>query len=86
MELHARTRRDLEADPEFDPICALFYCISSDTILPNSDKMDITGAIVIDRDRTRTISSQGSSFIFALSRNYLQCIHFITLEYLQTIC
>uniref|UniRef100_A0A8D0GKY0 Uncharacterized protein n=1 Tax=Sphenodon punctatus TaxID=8508 RepID=A0A8D0GKY0_SPHPU len=52
MELHARTRRDLEADPEFDPICALFYCISSDTTLPNNDKKEITGAIVIDKDRT----------------------------------
>nr|XP_020660991.1 DNA polymerase zeta catalytic subunit [Pogona vitticeps] len=59
VELHARTRRDLEADPEFDPICALFYCISSDTPLPDTDKMEITGAIVIDKDRTRTISSQG---------------------------
>ncbi|KAJ7418270.1 DNA polymerase zeta catalytic subunit [Willisornis vidua] len=58
MELHARTRRDLEPDPEFDPICALFYCISSDTALPNTDKKEITGAIVIDRDRTP--SSQGS--------------------------
>ncbi|XP_062428626.1 DNA polymerase zeta catalytic subunit [Rhea pennata] len=58
MELHARTRRDLEPDPEFDPICALFYCISSDTALPNTDKKEITGAIVIDRDRT--LSSQGS--------------------------
>ncbi|XP_068266123.1 DNA polymerase zeta catalytic subunit isoform X3 [Nyctibius grandis] len=58
MELHARTRRDLEPDPEFDPICALFYCISSDTALPNTDQREITGAIVIDRDRTR--SSQGS--------------------------
>uniref|UniRef100_A0A8B9FKV4 DNA polymerase zeta catalytic subunit n=1 Tax=Amazona collaria TaxID=241587 RepID=A0A8B9FKV4_9PSIT len=58
MELHARTRRDLEPDPEFDPICALFYCISSDTALPNTDKKEITGAIVIDADRT--LSSQGS--------------------------
>ncbi|XP_074752271.1 DNA polymerase zeta catalytic subunit [Athene noctua] len=58
MELHARTRRDLEPDPEFDPICALFYCISSDTALPSTDKKEITGAVVIDRDRT--LSSQGS--------------------------
>ncbi|XP_058029850.1 DNA polymerase zeta catalytic subunit isoform X2 [Ahaetulla prasina] len=60
IELHARTRRDLEADPEFDPICALFYCISSDTPLPDIEKMEITGAIVIDKDRARTISSQGN--------------------------
>uniref|UniRef100_A0A674C2Q5 DNA polymerase zeta catalytic subunit n=1 Tax=Salmo trutta TaxID=8032 RepID=A0A674C2Q5_SALTR len=49
MELHARTRRDLEPDPEFDPICALFYCFSSDTPLPDSDKTQLTGAIVVDQ-------------------------------------
>lgn len=65
MELHARTRRDLEPDPEFDPICALFYCVSSDTALPNTDKKEITGAIVIDSDRT--LSSQGSYFFFFLT-------------------
>ncbi|NP_001163919.1 REV3 like, DNA directed polymerase zeta catalytic subunit L homeolog [Xenopus laevis] len=47
MELHARTRRDLEPDPEFDPICALFYCISSDSLLSNTNKRQVTGAIVI---------------------------------------
>ncbi|XP_004702065.1 DNA polymerase zeta catalytic subunit [Echinops telfairi] len=56
VELHARTRRDLEPDPEFDPICALFYCISSDTPLPNTDKTELTGVIVIDKDKT--VSSQ----------------------------
>ncbi|KAM6954386.1 DNA polymerase zeta catalytic subunit [Aplochiton taeniatus] len=51
MELHARTRRDLEADPEFDPICALFYCLNSDAPLPdNSDNTQLTGAIVVDKD------------------------------------
>uniref|UniRef100_A0A8D1LRW5 DNA polymerase zeta catalytic subunit n=1 Tax=Sus scrofa TaxID=9823 RepID=A0A8D1LRW5_PIG len=56
VELHARTRRDLEPDPEFDPICALFYCISSDTPLPDTDKTELTGVIVIDKDKT--LSSQ----------------------------
>ncbi|XP_078505271.1 DNA polymerase zeta catalytic subunit isoform X2 [Lissotriton helveticus] len=50
MELHARTRRDLEPDPEFDPICALFYRISSDAVLANSEKTVLTGAIVIEKD------------------------------------
>ncbi|XP_067097392.1 DNA polymerase zeta catalytic subunit [Osmerus mordax] len=50
MELHARSRRDLEPDPEFDPICALFYCLSSDAPLPHSDKTQLTGAIVLDRN------------------------------------
>ncbi|XP_060046584.1 DNA polymerase zeta catalytic subunit isoform X2 [Erinaceus europaeus] len=56
VELHARTRRDLEPDPEFDPICALFYCISSDSPLPNTDKTELTGVIVIDKDKS--VSSQ----------------------------
>ncbi|XP_004372527.1 DNA polymerase zeta catalytic subunit isoform X1 [Trichechus manatus latirostris] len=56
VELHARTRRDLEPDPEFDPICALFYCISSDTPLPDTDQTELTGVIVIDKDKT--VSSQ----------------------------
>uniref|UniRef100_H2S107 DNA polymerase zeta catalytic subunit n=1 Tax=Takifugu rubripes TaxID=31033 RepID=H2S107_TAKRU len=50
MELHARTRRDLEPDPEFDPICALFYCISSDASLPDTIGTQLTGAIVINGD------------------------------------
>uniref|UniRef100_A0A9J7X600 DNA polymerase zeta catalytic subunit n=1 Tax=Cyprinus carpio carpio TaxID=630221 RepID=A0A9J7X600_CYPCA len=54
MELHARTRRDLEPDPEFDPICALFYCLSSDVPLPNCDTTQMTGAIVIDKDSSRS--------------------------------
>ncbi|XP_070705223.1 DNA polymerase zeta catalytic subunit [Pempheris klunzingeri] len=48
MELHARTRRNLEPDPEFDPICALFYCLSSDAPLPDVDSTQLTGAIVVD--------------------------------------
>ncbi|XP_028903006.1 DNA polymerase zeta catalytic subunit isoform X1 [Ornithorhynchus anatinus] len=56
VELHARTRRDLKPDPEFDPICALFYCVSSDTALPDREKTELTGVIVIDKDRT--ISNQ----------------------------
>ncbi|KAM3602464.1 uncharacterized protein V6R79_004647 [Siganus canaliculatus] len=58
MELHARTRRDLEADPEFDPICALFYCFSSDAPLPNESSTQLTGAIVVDKDHQSF--SQGS--------------------------
>ncbi|KAM4522166.1 DNA polymerase zeta catalytic subunit isoform 2-T2 [Odontesthes bonariensis] len=50
MELHARTRRDLEPDPEFDPICALFYCFSSDAPLLEVDSTQLVGAIVVDKD------------------------------------
>ncbi|KAK2846284.1 hypothetical protein Q7C36_011138 [Tachysurus vachellii] len=50
LELHTRTRRDLKPDPEFDPICALFYCLSSDSPLPDSENKQISGAVVIDKD------------------------------------
>ncbi|XP_044147686.1 DNA polymerase zeta catalytic subunit [Bufo gargarizans] len=50
MELHARTRRDLEPDPEFDPVCAVFYCLSSDYPLAGSDQKEMTGAIVIAQE------------------------------------
>ncbi|KAM8726444.1 DNA polymerase zeta catalytic subunit isoform 4-T4 [Acanthopagrus schlegelii] len=50
MDIHARTRRDLEPDPEFDPICALFYCLSSDASLPEGESTQVTGAIVVDKD------------------------------------
>ncbi|XP_018599271.1 DNA polymerase zeta catalytic subunit isoform X1 [Scleropages formosus] len=58
MELHTRTRRDLEPDPEFDPVCALFYCLSSDALLTDSEKTQLIGAIVVDKDYHS--SSQGS--------------------------
>uniref|UniRef100_A0A7N9ANJ2 DNA polymerase zeta catalytic subunit n=1 Tax=Mastacembelus armatus TaxID=205130 RepID=A0A7N9ANJ2_9TELE len=60
MELHARTRRDLEPDPEFDPVCALFYCLSSDAPLPDTDSPRLTGAIVVDKDH------QSSQFLSPL--------------------
>lgn len=50
MELHARSRRDLEPDPEFDPICALFYCLSSDAPMQGGDGTQLTGAIMVDKD------------------------------------
>ncbi|TRY87731.1 hypothetical protein DNTS_031799 [Danionella cerebrum] len=58
MELHARTRRDLEPDPEFDPVCAVFYCLSSDAPLPDSDLAQLEGAIVVDDESCSP--SQGS--------------------------
>ncbi|XP_072356139.1 DNA polymerase zeta catalytic subunit [Scyliorhinus torazame] len=59
MELHARSRRDLEPDPEFDPICALFYCVSSDALLPQTNKTEVIGAIIIDKDHI--CSNKGAS-------------------------
>ncbi|XP_076872790.1 DNA polymerase zeta catalytic subunit [Brachyhypopomus gauderio] len=59
MELHARSRRDLEPDPEFDPICALFYCLRSDVPLAGSSSAQLTGAVVVDKDCRS--SGQGSA-------------------------
>uniref|UniRef100_A0A672LSB2 DNA polymerase zeta catalytic subunit n=1 Tax=Sinocyclocheilus grahami TaxID=75366 RepID=A0A672LSB2_SINGR len=64
MELHPRTRRDLEPDPEFDPICALFYCLNSDVPLPNSDTTQMTGAIVIDKDCCSSAQASRSTVPF----------------------
>ncbi|XP_029351648.1 DNA polymerase zeta catalytic subunit isoform X2 [Echeneis naucrates] len=61
MELHARTRRDLEPDPEFDPICALFYCLSSDAPLPDIDNTQLTGAIVVDKDYQSSEGDKGTA-------------------------
>ncbi|XP_075718396.1 DNA polymerase zeta catalytic subunit [Rhinoderma darwinii] len=73
MELHARTRRDLAPDPEFDPICALFYCLSSDSPLSDSDKKEMTGAIVIvqetsaDKDARRPLLTRSGVTGFHIS-------------------
>ncbi|XP_066463164.1 DNA polymerase zeta catalytic subunit [Eleutherodactylus coqui] len=70
MELHTRTRRDLEPDPEFDPICALFYCLSSDYLLSGSDKKEISGALVIaqnpaaDKDTRRPLLTRSGVSCF----------------------
>uniref|UniRef100_A0A1A7XY61 DNA polymerase zeta catalytic subunit n=2 Tax=Iconisemion striatum TaxID=60296 RepID=A0A1A7XY61_9TELE len=49
MELHARSRHDLECDPEFDPICALFYCFNSDDPLQDVGSTKLSAAIMVDR-------------------------------------
>ena len=48
LELHVRTRRDVRPDPEFDPICALFYYIQTDTPPLPSGKNKVTGIICVD--------------------------------------
>lgn len=75
MELHARTRRDLEPDPEFDPICALFYCISSDASMPDTIGTQLTGAIVINGDHQD--HNRGEHFFdhCSVGSVYDQCDH-----------
>lgn len=74
MELHARTRRDLEPDPEFDPICALFYCISSDASLQDTIGTQLTGAIINGDHKGH---DQGEHFFDHCSMGsvYDQCDH-----------
>lgn len=77
MELHARTRRDLEPDPEFDPICALFYCFSSDAPLPDAGGTQLTGAIMVDKDHQATArgenSCEGLSPVLVLKAEPVSC-------------
>lgn len=56
LELHVRTRRDARPDPEFDPICAIFYFIQTDTPQPNG-KNKITGVICVDSESTNVAPS-----------------------------
>lgn len=65
LELHARSRRDLEPDPEFDPVCALFYCLTSDAPLPNQQgSARLTGALVVDQEHCS--SERGQCYLLLL--------------------
>lgn len=87
MELHARTRRDLEPDPEFDPICALFYCLSSDAPLPDVDSTQMTGAIVVDKNHQSCDQGENSfhqsptekedviNYVIFFSKVFMQASH-----------
>lgn len=65
MELHASSRRDLEPDPEFDPIGALFYCLSCDAPLAEVDSSQLRGAIVLDREQQSSEPGEWHSTIRA---------------------
>ena len=47
VEMHARCRKDQLPDPEFDPICALFYSIHND-VPPEEGHQEVTGVIAVD--------------------------------------
>eukprot|EP00112_Aurelia_sp_Birch-Aquarium-sp1_P026635 Seg958.6 transcript_id=Seg958.6/GoldUCD/mRNA.D3Y31 product="DNA polymerase zeta catalytic subunit" protein_id=Seg958.6/GoldUCD/D3Y31 len=47
IELHMQTRRDLCPDPNFDPICAIFYHLISDT-----DDSKETGIFIVDANQS----------------------------------
>ena len=61
LELHVRTRRGARPDPEFDPICAIFYYIETDTSLA-SGKNKITGIICVDSESFKICSSKTGKF------------------------
>lgn len=54
IELHVRTRRDLRPDPEYDPICAIFYHIVTDTPTVTG-KNKITGILCVDGESATLI-------------------------------
>ena len=59
LELHVRTRRDSRPDPEFDPICAIFYFIQTDTPLSNG-KNKVKGIICVDEESAKGAATTGS--------------------------
>ena len=59
LELHVRTRRDSRPDPEFDPICAIFYYIQTDTPLSNG-KNKVKGIICVDEESAKGAATTGS--------------------------
>ncbi|XP_015756079.1 PREDICTED: DNA polymerase zeta catalytic subunit-like [Acropora digitifera] len=58
LELHVRTRRDSRPDPEFDPICAIFYYIQTDTPLSNG-KNKVKGIICVDEESAKGAATTG---------------------------
>ena len=73
LELHVRTRRDSRPDPEFDPICAIFYYIQTDTSLA-SGKNKITGIICVDSKSFKITSSKtGKYTLFCLELQIFTC-------------
>ncbi|XP_050308972.1 DNA polymerase zeta catalytic subunit isoform X6 [Anthonomus grandis grandis] len=65
MELHIRTRGDFKPDPQYDPICAIFYSILNDS--PDS-KSNINGVIAID-NLPEDQGSTKSNFFSGLDNN-----------------
>ena len=84
IELHMQTRRDLCPDPNFDPICAIFYHLISDT-----DDSKETGIFVVDSNQSNhkeasTISGTTAQTTEQLNRSpgivLLDRIRFLTLK------
>ena len=70
LELHVRTRRDVRPDPEFDPICAIFYYIQTDTPLP-SGKNKVTGILCVDSESAKVCTpGRGKDVLFPLGVDF----------------
>ena len=79
LELHVRTRRDARPDPEFDPICAIFYFIQTDTPQPNG-KNKITGVICVDSESTNVAPSGIGINFFLVNNNAIPETHRTTVQ------
>lgn len=82
LELHARSRRDLEPDPEFDPICALFYCLTSDAPLPDQQgSVQLMGVLVVDQEHCS--SERGQRHLLLV---VLLLLLFLTMLFIAALC
>ncbi|KAK3703107.1 hypothetical protein QZH41_012654 [Actinostola sp. cb2023] len=59
IELHVRTRKDRRPDPEFDPICAIFYHAQTDSPCPEGNNK-VTGIICVDKESAELSRNPGS--------------------------
>jgi len=67
VEVHVATRSDLQPDPEFDEIRAVFYSVHIDRPVTAADAVgatvsrdiDIDGVIVVSRDNRRLLDMTG---------------------------
>ena len=69
IELHVRTRRDLRPDPEYDPICAIFYHIVTDTPTVTGSSR-VSGILCVDSESTtlpRGVLSPGADSLASTS-------------------
>ncbi|CAN7988516.1 unnamed protein product [Ixodes hexagonus] len=58
VEVHVRTRNDLQPDPAHDPVQCIFYCLHNDSQEEDSAATDIVGALSVREVRS---AQQGAS-------------------------
>ena len=83
MELHVRTRKSLNPDPEFDPICAIFYHIEHET---TQGKQYETGIIVVQNEYTKLRKADlttSSNTVLGVRHIWFSCTVCIYIKYTQ---